>query len=109
MFSKLVVVIVAMLLIGAGLLSLRQYRLNLMNQMAQLHADINRDRQEIWTDQARIAQHLDPQHLEQAIDHAQLQLRPVEPQPLTPPRLVRQPGQPPVLPDQRTVQYQGGG
>jgi len=106
MFAKLVVVIAAMLLIGAGLLSLRQHRLNLMNQMARLHSDINRDRQAIWTDQARIAEHLDPQELTRAIEQAQLKLHPVKPAPLDRAKLVQQPNSDDT---HRMIRHNGGG
>jgi len=108
MFLKLATVIAALLLIGAGMLGMRQHRLNLMNQMTTLHSELNRDRQSIWTDQARIAEHMDPQQLSEAIEAARLQLKPVEAEQPELPQLVHEAdrrGSPPS----RMIQYHGGG
>ncbi len=82
MFPKVLFAIAAAALIGAGLLSLRQQRLTMMHEMAQLHQHMDQTRRETWDLQARIASESSPEALRQAIERTGMQLEPVAPRDL---------------------------
>jgi cell division protein FtsL len=79
MFAKLLVAVVILTGIGGMLLGLRQQRLQMMHEMALLHAQLDRSRLHTWDLQVRISQHLEPQRLREAIQRADLKLEPVTP------------------------------
>jgi len=65
--------------IGAGLLGMRQYRLNLKNDMTDLHQRMNAARKAIWDRQVRVTKQTRPGALREAIAQAELELEPVTP------------------------------
>lgn len=68
---------------GMALFAMRQQRLELMHNMVLLQQQMVRSRQNLWGLQAQIAQNTRPQALDQAIQHAGLQLEPITQPPPT--------------------------
>ena len=79
MLGKLLTLIVFIIAIGAALLGMRQYRLNIQGDMTRLHHEMNQSRKELWDMQVRIARQTEPQALRQAVQRAQLELEPITP------------------------------
>lgn len=79
MFWKLVVVLVSVVLIGAGLLGLRAERQHLKQEIAQLHAEVDQARHRTWDAQVRIAERAAPTELRPALERAGLELEPAVP------------------------------
>ncbi len=88
MFSKLVVILVAAVAIGAAQLDLRHQRLEAMHDMAQLHVGMDAARRQMWDLQVRIASHTQPDTLREAIARARLDLQPIDPTPVPSPPAV---------------------
>lgn len=85
MFAKLLTALVCVVVIGAGVFNLRQQRLELMHEITDLHRQMNRDRQTTWDAQVRIAEHTQPEALEEALQRSGLSMEPaVKPIPTTP-------------------------
>lgn len=76
MFPKLAIALIAATAFGATLLGLRQQRVQTVGQMAALHAQMNRTRQEMWDTQVRIAEHASPTRLKEALQRAGLDVEP---------------------------------
>lgn len=79
MLARLITVVVFATAVAAVLLGLRQQRLQVMHEMAQLHAQINEDRQAMWDLQVRIAERMQPEALHEAIARAGLEVEPITP------------------------------
>lgn len=77
--GKLVVTMAAAVVIGAGLLTMRQHRINLRTDMTRLHDQIDQSRKQVWDFQVRIARRTRPAKLREAIGRAGLNLQPVTP------------------------------
>lgn len=90
-FAKLLVVIVGAAAIGAALLGMRQQRLQIMHQMAQLYRQMDQSRQETWDLQVEIAQRIRPEALRAAAERASLVLEPVMPADPSPPSVAAMP------------------
>ncbi len=76
MYAKLFVTVLAATALGAGLLGLRQQRLQTMHEMAELHADMDRPRRDTWDLQIEIGEKIEPDRLREAIDRNQLVMEP---------------------------------
>lgn len=74
--------------LGAGLLSLRQQRLETMHEMARLHEAMDESRQRVWGLQVEVAERIEPAELRRALERARLILEPVAAEPPRPPRAV---------------------
>ncbi|MCX5660731.1 MAG: hypothetical protein NTW19_13570 [Planctomycetota bacterium] len=106
MFLKSLTVIVFFAAVAVLVLSYRQQRLEMTNEMARLHHQIDQSRQKMWDLQVKIADHVEPPALAKAIDRAHLKLEsatpnagnPVEP---TPPAKGGNPGARPHAPQNR--------
>ncbi len=91
MFAKLTVVIVGLTCIAAGLMSLRQEKMEISHDIAQAHRDINTHRQSLWRLQSKVAREVEPRALRESITKAGLELEPITPvtgqveQPMTDP------------------------
>lgn len=79
MFPKLVALTVMMVLLAAGMLQLRQNRLELSSRTASIHARIIRARHDLWQEQTRAAEQLNPIALQRRIDDAELAFEPIKP------------------------------
>lgn len=77
--ARLFVSIVVCVVIALALLHLRQQRYAMMNEMVRLHEQIDSQRQTMWDDQVRIAEHSSPQGLRQALEHVNLDLETITP------------------------------
>ena len=77
MFIKSATLIIAITATGAGLLQLRHERVQIMYDMATMHRQIDRMRHSMWDSQAKMAQHLQSNRLETAIDRKKLELEPL--------------------------------
>lgn len=74
MFLKSLTLIVFIAAVAVLVLSYRQQRLEMMNEMTRLHRQIDHSRQKMWDLQVKIADHIDPAALAKAIDRAHLKL-----------------------------------
>lgn len=79
MVAKMIMVVVFAAAVGAVLLGLRQQRLQLMHEMARMHAQMNRSRQDTWDLQVKIAEGTQPGELREAIARSNLELEPITP------------------------------
>lgn len=79
MTEKLVTVMVGLLLIGAGLLGLRQYRQTLRHDMTRIRQQMNDTRHAIWDRHVKIAERVSPDRLRELIKKAGLELEPITP------------------------------
>ena len=79
MLAKMITVVVFAAAVGAVLLGLRQQRLQLMHEMARMHAQMNRNRQDTWDLQVKIAEKTQPTELREAIARLNLELEPITP------------------------------
>lgn len=79
MFHKLAILTLMLVFLAAALLILRQERLEAANRNAALYWQIQRSRQSIWATQARSAALLRPNELRERIEHAKLNLQPLDP------------------------------
>lgn len=77
MFLRAMVLIVLSMLLGAALLDLRQQRMDTMYEMAVLHSQARQARRDLWRSQSRIADHLNPQRLNESAQRAGLKLEPI--------------------------------
>lgn len=77
MFAKLAIAILVATAIGAGLLGLRQQRVQTVNRMAMLHSQMNRTRQSMWDTQVRIAEFANPARLREAMARAGVAVEPL--------------------------------
>ncbi len=83
MFAKLIVLTGLMFAVAAGLLLLRQDRLGLAHEAANLHAQVQQKRQRVWEAQAVSAALLPPDKLRSRIETVGLRLEPwMVPQPV---------------------------
>lgn len=76
MYAKLFIAVLAITVLGAALLGLRQQRLQTMHEMAELHADMDRARRDTWNLQVEIGEKIEPDRLREAIERNQLVLEP---------------------------------
>ncbi len=76
MFTKLLTALVISVVIGASIFNLRQQRLELMHDVTDLQRQMNRDRQETWDTQVRIALRTQPDVLEDALVRAGMTMEP---------------------------------
>lgn len=81
MLAKYITIIVLGLLVGVVLLNQRHQRIDAMHDMTRMHRQMNRTRQAIWTHQAHIAERIQPQNLQTAVERAGLELEPITPMP----------------------------
>ncbi len=79
MFAKLAVVIVGLTCIAAGLMSLRQEKMEISHDIAQAHREINDHRQSLWRLQSKVARQVEPRALHDSISKAGLELEPITP------------------------------
>jgi hypothetical protein len=79
MYPKLVALTVMIALLGAGMLVLRQHRLELASRAASTHARIIQARHELWQAQTRAADQINPLALQRRIDQSELALEPIKP------------------------------
>ena len=79
MFAKLVALTLAIALLGAGMLQLRQNRLELSSRTASIHTQIIRARHDLWQAQTRADEQLNPIALQRRIDDAELAFEPIKP------------------------------
>jgi len=77
MFAKLLTCMAGLVIIGATLLGLRQYRQTLRHDMATMHREMNEARKDVWRLHVRIAERIEPGRLKDAIERADLELEPV--------------------------------
>ena len=77
MFSKITFIIIATVMIACGLLVIRQQRMQLANDIAQAHRQINHSRQRIWDLQAQVSQKVQPLALHQALERRNIEMEPV--------------------------------
>lgn len=77
MFAKLAVLIVGLTCIAAGLMFLRQHKMEVSHDIAQAHRQINDHRQMLWRLQGQVAQKVQPPALIDAVAQAQLELEPI--------------------------------
>lgn len=68
MFGKGMVLIISLTLLGTLVLQMRQRRLAMQYEMAQIHRQIDGLRKTTWDHQVRIAGHLHPVELQQQAD-----------------------------------------
>ena len=79
MNAKLVILITALVVIGATLLAWRHQRNTLANEMAELNRHYYQTQQRIWRAQATAAAMTAPQPLRRRIERARLALEPAIP------------------------------
>jgi hypothetical protein len=79
MFHKLAILTILLVALGGALLVLRQERLEVANQNANLYWQIQQTRQAIWSAQADTAVLLRPGDLQRRIERARLHLEPFDP------------------------------
>ena len=72
MFFKCAIAIIIAAVTGAMLLGLRQQRFETMHNMAKIHSGMNSTRQTMWNLQTRVAGHIQPARLQEAITQANL-------------------------------------
>ncbi len=77
MFIKLLTALIMAVVIGATVFHIRQQRLELMHEITVLHRQMNRDRQETWDVQVRIAQQAQPQALREALARVGMPMEPI--------------------------------
>jgi hypothetical protein len=76
MFLKLITLTCLLFAVAIGLLLMRHERLGLSNEAANLHANLQAQRQRVWEAQVTSAQLLPPDKLRQRIVSAGLRLEP---------------------------------
>lgn len=92
MFLKSLTAIVFFAAVAVLVLSYRQQRLEMTNEMARLHHQMDKSRQQMWDLQVKIADHIEPPALAKAIERAHLKLDSATPnagapaEPASPPR-----------------------
>lgn len=79
MFAKLCTLTVLLTATIAGLLMLRQQRLEMAHESATLHRRIVQARQELWSAQTRAADLLRPDDLQRRVKQSELVLEPATP------------------------------
>lgn len=84
MFAKLTVLLLAITATAAGLLWMRQEKLELANRIAMTHKQIDQTRQTIWQRQVQVSRRVQPQSLTQAVARANLSMEPIIPAPASP-------------------------
>lgn len=84
MFAKLTVLLLAVTATAAGLLWLRQDKMELANQIAMSHKQIDQTRQAIWERQVQVSRRVQPESLNQAVARASLSMEPIIPMPASP-------------------------
>ncbi|QQE11138.1 hypothetical protein JD969_16785 [Planctomycetota bacterium] len=77
MFARMLIAIILAAGIGVGLLSLRQQRLEIMNEMTAEHRKVDKIRRNIWDVQVRIAEKAKPSEVERVIKKSELAFEPV--------------------------------
>lgn len=77
MTLRYLAVVVLLSAVGAGLLGMRQQQLNDKHAIAEDHAQMKRDREQIKDLQVRIARLTTPEALRETIDRAGLTLEPI--------------------------------
>ncbi|MEM7682200.1 MAG: hypothetical protein AAF288_09620 [Planctomycetota bacterium] len=76
MTFRAVAAVVGVLAIAAGLLGMRQHRLELMHEAARLHDQMDRDRQRLWELETHIAEAADVARLQSVLDGGEAQWKP---------------------------------
>jgi hypothetical protein len=74
---RFLLTILGVMVIAASLLALRQHRLSMLHEMAQLHAQMDRDRKAAWISQSQIAESTHPEALREAMDRRGLMTAPL--------------------------------
>ena len=77
MFARMLVAIILAAGIGVGLLSLRQQRLEIMNEITAEHRKVDKIRRDIWDVQVRIAEKARPSEVERVVNQSELAFEPV--------------------------------
>ena len=78
-FGKALFTLISLVIVAAVLLTMRQQRFETMHEMAQLHRQMNDDRQRLWNLQTDISRRLEPDALRAAMVRAQLTIEPLRP------------------------------
>jgi len=81
MFHKLAMLTLALMLVGAAMLTLRQRRLELSHDSAELFTEVLRHRRDLWATDARRDELIRPDRLHRRIEQAQLALEPTSVRP----------------------------
>ncbi len=82
MFPKLVALTLLLIGLAAGLLLLRQHRLELAHLAARTHAQAIQTRQELWATQAEAAMLITPESIQERIARTEIAVEPAVPDPL---------------------------
>ncbi|MFM9180948.1 MAG: hypothetical protein ACKOV8_06865 [Phycisphaerales bacterium] len=79
LFAKLAVVLVALGALGLGLLSLRQQRYEVSNQISKAHNRIVEQERTQWRMRAEVARRVDPADIRGYAERLNLELAPIQP------------------------------
>jgi len=77
MMLRYLTAVIALVAVGAGLLGLRMQQLNHRHELAVLHSQMRKDREQIQELQVRIARQTSEESLREAIRRLDLQLEPI--------------------------------
>jgi cell division protein FtsL len=81
MFAKLLVIVLAIGLIAAALLMIRQQRLDAVHEMAQIHRRVNEQQTSLWLMRTRIADRCRPDRIREAAQELGVEWRPIPTKP----------------------------
>jgi cell division protein FtsL len=79
LFAKLAVILVAIGALGLGLLSLRQQRYEVSNQISKAHNRIVEQERTQWRMRAEVAKRVDPADIRGYAERLNLELAPIQP------------------------------
>ncbi|MFM8873125.1 MAG: hypothetical protein ACKOJI_07215 [Phycisphaerales bacterium] len=79
LFAKLAVMLVALGALGLGLLSLRQQRYEVSNQISKAHNRIVEQERTQWRMRAEVARRVDPADIRGYAERLNLELAPIQP------------------------------
>jgi len=79
LFAKLAVMLVAIGALGLGLLSLRQQRYEVSNQISKAHNRIVEQERTQWRMRAEVARRVDPADIRGYAERLNLELAPIQP------------------------------
>lgn len=79
MAIRLVMTVAGCFLIGAGVLALRQERLQTQHEIARLHNAIDQHRMEVWDLQVELSQSISPPVLKEILQREAVALAPMVP------------------------------
>ena len=79
LFAKLAVILVAIGALGLGLLSLRQQRYEVSNQISKAHNRIVEQERTQWRMRAEVARRVDPADIRGYAERLNLELAPIQP------------------------------